>query len=46
VKQLFFPGVAALDLMRRRSRPPRDPAADQYPVWRPVKREDSRQLSA
>jgi len=46
VKQLFFPGVTALDLMRRRSRQPRDPAADQYPVWRPVKREDSRQWSA
>jgi hypothetical protein len=47
VKQLSFPAVdTALNLMRRSSRQPRDPAAEQYPVWRPVKRTDSPQWDA
>jgi hypothetical protein len=47
LKELAFPGVnAALSLLRPKSRAARDPAAESYPAWQPIRRNDTRRLGA
>jgi hypothetical protein len=47
LKELCYPGVnAALNLLRPQARASLDPGAASYPVWRPLRRTDSRRRGA